>query len=128
MHAYPTYHCRIENRVLRRDTTDTKTMDNLFGGGGGGGGGPAQFLRDLPPITRILLVSTLLCTALVNLDFLKREDLDFRGWEDVFGRGRSGRVEAWRYVVGVVAISRLISIAVGKVVCTMEQTSNETTI
>ena len=96
MHAYPTYHCRIENRVLRRDTTDTKTMDNLFGGGGGGGGGPAQFLRDLPPITRILLVSTLLCTALVNLDFLKREDLDFRGWEDVFGRGRSGRVEAWR--------------------------------
>jgi hypothetical protein len=73
-------------------------MDNLFGGGEGGGGAPAQFLRDLPPITRILLVSTLLCTALVNLDFLKREDLDFRGWEDVYGRGRSGRIEAWRYV------------------------------
>ena len=71
-------------------------MDNLFGAGGGGGGGPAEFLRDVPPITRILLVSTLLCTALVNLDFLKREDLDFRGWEDVFGRGRSGRVEVWR--------------------------------
>ncbi|KAL3811616.1 hypothetical protein ACHAXA_006688 [Cyclostephanos tholiformis] len=76
-------------------------MDNPFGGIGGEGGGvgvgPAQFLRDLPPVSRILLASTLVCTALVNLDVLKCEDLDFRGWEDVFvGRDGSGRVEAWR--------------------------------
>jgi hypothetical protein len=79
-------------------------MDNLFGGrgggggeggGGGGGGDPAQFFRDLPPVSRVLLASTIAITALVNLDVLEREDLDFRTWGDVFV-GRGGRVEAWR--------------------------------
>jgi hypothetical protein len=73
------------------------TMDNLFVGIGGGGVDPAQFFRDLPPVSRVLLASTLACTALVNVDILEREDLDFHSWEDVFvGRDRSGRVEAWR--------------------------------
>ena len=72
-------------------------MDDLFGGGGGGAAaGPAQFFRHLPPITRIYLVSTLACTALINLEFAKLDDVEFHNWEDVIGRGRSGRIEAWR--------------------------------
>lgn len=75
-------------------------MDNIFGAGGGGGGGVGggvqHFFASLPPVTRIWLVSTLVVTALANLEFVKWNDLDFSRWEDVVGRGSSGRTEAWR--------------------------------
>lgn len=72
-------------------------MDNLFGaGGGGGGGGPEQWFRALPPVTRIYLGLTLIVTALANLEVVKWNDLDFSRWEDVMGRGSSGRAEVWR--------------------------------
>lgn len=70
-------------------------MDNIFGAGGGGGG-PEQWFRSLPPVTRTLLGSTLVVTIIANLDVVKWTDLDFSRWEDVMGRGNSGRAEAWR--------------------------------
>lgn len=71
--------------------------DLLFGAGGGGGGGPERFFRNLPPVTRIWLMSTLLVTALANFDFVKWTDLGCGGWHDVWGSG--GRAEIWRYGV-----------------------------
>jgi len=71
-------------------------MENLVGAGGRGGGGPEQWFRALPACTKIWLGSTLVATALANLEFVKWHDLDFSGWEDVVGRGSSGRIEAWR--------------------------------
>lgn len=67
-------------------------------GGGGGGGGPEQWFYNLPPVSRIWLGLTTLITALINLDILQWSDLDFVRWEDLIGRGSSGRIEAWRYV------------------------------
>lgn len=69
-----------------------------FGGVGGGGGGPEQWFYNLPAVSRIWLGFTTLITALVNLDILQWSDLDFVRWEDLIGRGSSGRIEAWRYV------------------------------
>ncbi|KAL9185148.1 hypothetical protein ACHAXT_002925 [Thalassiosira profunda] len=71
-------------------------MDNLFGAGGGGGG-PEQWFLSLPYVTRVLLGSTLVVTALANLDVIQGSDLEFARWEDVVGRGDSGKVEAWRF-------------------------------
>lgn len=70
-------------------------MDNLLGAGGGGGG-PDQWFRNLPNCTRIWLGSTLIVTVLANMDVIKWNDLFFSNWEDIIGRGSSGRVEAWR--------------------------------
>ena len=69
-----------------------------FGGVGGGGGGPEQWFYNLPPVSRIWLGMTLVITVTINLDILQWNDLDFVRWEDLIGRGSSGRVEAWRYV------------------------------
>ena len=66
-------------------------MDNILGAGGVGG-----WFTSLLPVTRALLGSTLVVTALTNLDVIKWNDLDFSRWEDVIGRGSSGRIEAWR--------------------------------
>lgn len=72
-------------------------MDNIFGaGGGGGGGGPEAWFNNIPACTRIWLGSTLVVTALVNLELIKWHALDFNRWEDVIGQGSNGRAEAWR--------------------------------
>ena len=67
--------------------------------GGGGGGGPEQWFYNLPSVTRILLGSTVIITALVNLDldFIKWNDIDFTSFDDIIGHPAK-RVEAWRYV------------------------------
>mmetsp|Transcript_37884 Transcript_37884/g.81795 ORF Transcript_37884/g.81795 Transcript_37884/m.81795 type:complete len:320 (-) Transcript_37884:512-1471(-) len=86
-------------------------MDNIFGAGGGGGGGnggggPLQFFASLPPVTRIWLGSTIVITACANLDLVKWNDLDFGRWDDVMGRGRSGRVEAWRLITCFLCVGK----------------------
>jgi Derlin-2/3 len=91
-------------------------MDNFFnagaapGGGGGGVAGPIiQWLRSLPPITRLWLASTLTITALANLEIISWTDLSLSHLSDVTGgKGTSnnsnisdrflGRVEAWRLI------------------------------
>ncbi|KAL7536850.1 hypothetical protein ACHAWF_005582 [Thalassiosira exigua] len=87
-------------------------MDNVFGAAGddGVGGGPVQWFRSLPPVSRALLASTLMVTALVNLEFVKWHYLDFHGWEDVIGRGSSGRVEAWRLVPSFIESPSLLGV------------------
>ena len=70
-------------------------MDNIFGAGGGGGG-PEQWFLSLPIVTRVWLGSTIIITALANLEFIKWDDLDFERWEDVYGRGSSRSIEVWR--------------------------------
>jgi len=64
---------------------------------GGGGGGPEQWFYNLPSVTRIWLGSTVIITALVNLDFIKWNDIDFTSFDDIIGHPAK-RVEAWRYV------------------------------
>ena len=64
---------------------------------GGGGGGPEQWFYNLPSVTRIWLGSTIIITALVNLDFIKWNDIDFTSFDDIVGH-TAKRVEAWRYV------------------------------
>mmetsp|Transcript_15102 Transcript_15102/g.27292 ORF Transcript_15102/g.27292 Transcript_15102/m.27292 type:complete len:332 (+) Transcript_15102:1-996(+) len=87
-------------------------MDNIFGAGGAGGGngiggnGPQQFFASLPPVTRIWLGSTIVITACANLDLVKWNDLDFSRWDDVMGRGRSGRVEAWRLITCFLCVGK----------------------
>ena len=68
-----------------RDTFVLKTL-NLY-----------RFLS-LPPVTRIWLGTTLAVTGLANLDLLSWNQLHFSRWEDVSGRGISGRPEVWRCV------------------------------
>ena len=93
----------------------TKEMDNLFGVGGGAVGPVIQYLYSLPPVTRVWLLSTVICTLLVNFDLIHSTQIDFRFWEPILPSSfynyffydkdqqhrpvsSSGRLEVWRIV------------------------------
>lgn len=83
-------------------------MNNFFDGGGGIAGGPITWFRSLPPVTRIWFGSTLVVTALANLEVIQWTDLDLTHLYDVIGKGGGGsnnsssiifgRLEAWRLI------------------------------
>ena len=61
-----------------------------------GGGGPEQWFRRLPPVTRLLLGSSVVVTVLTNLGQLNWNQVCLHDWYDLTGNGSSGKVEAYR--------------------------------